>query len=884
MDSIWLKLRETDMMRKNLDEPRYELIAVAVPDGFRVDREPAGDKDAWFDEELYRDFLARPFETLYDFSFRPQGNLSASVAFLRYIGERFIAETARDPDLEITRRARPPADDVLLELLHSVPFMVGLEYVNISWLRNIWQELGAVFHREIAGFSGSAADYLQNKNQAIQAVGRVFFHLVEHKSEDYPFAFLATYSTGDADNVSHLPLKNALLEHKSRQDQLLSLLSAVSKAADKSDFISSLVESGELFSPLRFTAEDAYAFLQETELYEECGIVCRIPDWWRKKGSARVSVSIGDKPPDGAGMEALLSFQPEIFLGGMEMSREEIEALLTQSDGLSFIKGKWVEVDREKLQAALAAFDKMADLEGMTFAEAMRLQLGLSQKLAAEDLTEVEITYGQWLNGVKNRLSIPPGQPQPSPGEDFGAVLRNYQQDGFQWLQFMRNLGFGALLADDMGLGKTVQVLALLEYLRQNGGAKTLLVIPASLLANWQKEAARFTPKLRCRIIHTQNRDFSPDEADLFITTYGMTIRIEKLRETPWDLVILDEAQAIKNPVNQQTKAVKQLETKARIAMTGTPVENRLSDLWSIFDFLNKGLLGTGKEFTAFTKALKDTPGGYARLRSAVGPFILRRLKTDPSIITDLPDKLEMKAFTTLSKKQVVLYKALVDDLARMLETADSDIARRGLVLTSVMKCKQICNHPDQYLGQTAFDHKHSGKFEKLAEICETVREKRERMLVFSQFKEMTEPLARYLAALFGQDGLILHGGTPVKKRGQMVERFNGREYVPFMVLSLKAGGVGLNLTAANHVVHFDRWWNPAIENQATDRVFRIGQQKNVVVHKFVTTGTIEEKIDAMLEKKQRMADDVIAASGENWITEMNDRELMKLFTLEVGL
>jgi non-specific serine/threonine protein kinase len=315
--------------------------------------------------------------------------------------------------------------------------------------------------------------------------------------------------------------------------------------------------------------------------------------------------------------------------------------------------------------------------------------------------------------------------------------------------------------------------------------------------------------------------------------------------------------------------------------MTGTPVENKLADLWSLFDFLNKGLLGTAKEFTAFTKKLKETNDGYGRLKQVVSPFVLRRLKTDKSIITDLPEKIEMKTYSNLAKKQAALYASMVDELERKLETVEG-MERKGLVLAALMKFKQLCNHPDHYLGQGCYAENESGKFERLREICEIIYEKRERVLVFTQFKEITLPLAAFLGTVFHHEGLVLHGGTPVAKRREIVERFQGREYLPFMVLSLKAGGVGLNLTAANHVIHFDRWWNPAVENQATDRVFRIGQQKNVVVHKFITTGTVEEKIDRMIEEKTKMALEILPESNEGWITEMDNKQLLEMFRLTV--
>ena len=343
--------------------------------------------------------------------------------------------------------------------------------------------------------------------------------------------------------------------------------------------------------------------------------------------------------------------------------------------------------------------------------------------------------------------------------------------------------------------------------------------------------------------------------------------------------MILDEAQAIKNPGTKQTKAIKAIPAKMRIAMTGTPIENRLSDLWSLYDFLNQGLLGTAKEFTDFSKSLKDNAAGYSKLRKMIQPFMLRRLKTDKSIISDLPDKLEINEYTDLSKKQIALYKQLIRQIEEKLLTSEG-IERKGLVLASIMKFKQICNHPDQYLGREEYKEQQSGKFEKLREICETIYEKREKVLVFTQFKEMTEPISELLSGIFSKEGFVLHGGTPVKKRSKMVKDFNSEQYIPYMVLSLKAGGVGLNLTAANHVIHFDRWWNPAVENQATDRAFRIGQTKNVIVHKFVTKGTIEEKIDSIIEQKQKLSGDVLTSSGEQWLTEYNNEDLMKIFAL----
>ena len=438
----------------------------------------------------------------------------------------------------------------------------------------------------------------------------------------------------------------------------------------------------------------------------------------------------------------------------------------------------------------------------------------------------------------------------------------------------------------DLRKDKIVGTATLEKMRKGKETSQCLLVVPASLLGNWQKEADKFAPAMDYQILHGKtseklSEDYENSDVFLTVTTYGMVTRIQALKETVWDCVILDEAQAIKNPLTKQTKEIKKLKTRMRIAMTGTPIENDLTNLWSLFDFLNKGLLGTSKEYKEYCKNLKEHPEGYGKLKMMISPFMLRRLKTDKTIIEDLPEKIEMLDYASLSKKQVVLYRKAVADMEEKLADAQQGIQRKGIVLSTIMKLKQICNHPDQYLGQQEYSESDSGKFAMLRDICETIYEKRERVLVFTQFKEITEHLAQYLESIFHMPGYVLHGGTPVKTRNQIVEAFQSEKYVPFLVLSVKAGGTGLNLTKANHVIHFDRWWNPAVENQATDRAFRIGQQKNVMVHKLVCKNTIEEKIDEIISGKMQLAQDVIGSGGENWITELGDAELMNLLRLE---
>ena len=507
------------------------------------------------------------------------------------------------------------------------------------------------------------------------------------------------------------------------------------------------------------------------------------------------------------------------------------------------------------------------------------------------------MSAGPWLQEVLAELADPSTIALDAP-PGFRGTLRSYQREGVAWLWLLVRLGLGACLADDMGLGKTVQVLALLlattdaSKRDEAPRAPHLLVVPTSLMANWCAEAERFAPDLRRLVAHTSAmpaarlRDrLNLDDIDLVITTYGTVGRLEWLGEIDFGIVILDEAQAIRNPATKQARAVKKMRSKARVALTGTPVENRVGDIHSLFDFLDPGLLGSARAFRDHARAMQKR-GSYAPLRRVLRPYLMRRLKSDPRVAPDLPDKTEVYAYAALSERQVALYEQAVAELAERLRSAEG-IQRSGVVLSTLMRLKQICNHPRQSLGQGAEDRawnpKHSGKAQRLLELCEAIASRQQKVLVFTQFREMVDPIAGWLEAVFGRSGLTLHGGTPVKHRGERVEEFQREDGPPFFVLSIKAGGTGLNLTAASHVIHFDRWWNPAVEAQATDRAYRIGQRNNVLVHKMVCRGTVEERVDALIEAKRELAENIVAASGEGWVSELDEAALMELVSLDLS-
>lgn len=855
---------------------RMHLSFLFTPEGFQPDiLQKEEETKKWTGETAYR--------LLYQFGLegKPE-DTTASAGFLYQVAATFFTRLTDLPELELVRENAEVSlsDEAVEELLAAVPFVIGAEYVTKGWIRNVFSKLNDIFAEEIAGYDGTVEMYLTEKNQKLHVPERVFFHLVENKDAEFPFAFLATYATkGEEGKVRHVPLKYALTEYKNEREKLLALLACLNRAAEVSELISGFMESGELFHPLKLTSEEAYTFLKQIEEIENTGILCRIPNWWRKRAAAvSMSVSLGDERPTMLGFDALISMKPKLEVDGVELTPKDIRKLLAQTEGLAFLKGKWVEVDHERLRKLLEEMDEKSG--EITLMEALRMEMGTEPV----DVGAM-VSNGKWLSELLRDLRRPEKIRKAAVPSTIHANLRPYQKNGYAWLNYMDKLGFGACLADDMGLGKTLQVLTYLEKLRKREkGSRVLLVVPASLLGNWQREAEKFAPKLDLLILHGRSgsvlgKMVSEGPAFLNITTYGMIPRIKELKEINWTCIILDEAQAIKNPATKQTKEIKKLSGRMRIAMTGTPIENDLTNLWSLFDFLNKGLMGTSAEFGQFTKRLKEHPEKYAQLKSMVAPFMLRRVKTDKSIIADLPEKLETIDYAALSKKQVVLYRKTVEEMEERILNSEG-IERRGVVLATIIKLKQICNHPDQYLGQETFSGDDSGKFALLKSICETIYEKRERVLVFTQFREITEHLAQFLKEIFHADGYVLHGGTPVSKRSKIVEAFQRDTYVPFVVLSVKAGGTGLNLTKANHVIHFDRWWNPAVENQATDRAFRIGQTKNVMVHKLVCQKTIEEKIDTIIESKKELAENVIGSGGEKWITELDNQALMNLLRL----
>jgi SNF2 family DNA or RNA helicase len=552
-------------------------------------------------------------------------------------------------------------------------------------------------------------------------------------------------------------------------------------------------------------------------------------------------------------------------------------------------RGEWVELRPEEVEAALRMFARGASGQ-MSAAEVLRLAHGAEEEATA--LPVVEVEAGGWLAGLLDAGGDARIRPAAAPA-GFAGTLRPYQRRGLSWLAYLEGLGLGACLADDMGLGKTVQLLALLLARRAPAGRRrrpppTLLVCPMSLVGNWQREAERFAPELAVHVHHGGERLSGPAlrkavrGSDLVITTYALAARDrEELAAVDWARVVLDEAQNVKNPAARQTQAVKSFRAPSRIALTGTPVENRLSELWSILDFLNPGLLGTApafrRSFATPIERYRDA-GRAEALQRVTRPFILRRLKTDRRIVRDLPAKQEMKVYCNLTREQASLYQATVDEMLERI-AASEGIGRKGLVLSTLLRLKQVCNHPAQFLGDGSALDGRSGKLARLQEVLEEVAAVGDRALVFTQFREMGTLLQRHLEPRLGFDVPFLHGGTPRAARDEMVARFQGEGGPPVFLLSLKAGGTGLNLTAANQVIHFDRWWNPAVEDQATDRAFRIGQRRDVQVRKLVCAGTLEERIDAIIEAKKQLAASVLG-TGEAWLTELSTAELRRIVAL----
>ena len=855
--------------------------------------------------------------------------LPFDLAFWRDFAAQFVTEICARPQPPEPSRAMvalaAPDDDVLSGLVDGAPPMQGGEYLTVCVLADLWQAMNTALSTELADSRQPIGDFLKLRSPSWRLVGRVHFNLAENrKDESAPFAFMATYTTRltTAEQAQHLPLGRALKEYAgaANKDRLLSLLLPVQKAAEACGWLKAMVDAGEIYHPLRWTPAEAQFLLRDVPLLERAGIIVRMPATWRMGRPARpqVKASVGGKPPSMLGLDAMLDFDYRVSLDGETLTAAEVKRLLAETAGLALVRGKWVEIDRERLSSMLERFqdiERRAGEEGLSFAEAMRLvagaEIGAASGTGAPTADWSQTAAGPWLAETLAALR--------HPGPALQATLRPYQQEGVAWLALLARLGLGACLADDMGLGKTIQVISLLLVLKQDAHAASgrtnrsreqqsvtmkpsILVVPASLIGNWSAEIARFAPSLVPLVMHPsvlpadEMRALTATQmagADLVITTYGTLVRASMLQSMPWRLAILDEAQAIKNPGAKQTRAVKLLKADARIAMTGTPVENSLGDLWSLFDFINPGLLGTAKEFTTFTRRLADVgqkagsgpsaaKSNFGPLRSLVRPYILRRMKSDKSIIADLPDKTEVKTFCTLSKRQAALYQETVAELAERLKEVDG-IQRKGLVLATLMRLKQICNHPSQWLGDGSWKEADSGKLLRLGEIIEEIASRQEKVLVFTQFKEITAQLASLLGLSFGRNGLVLTGETAVAKRRDLVRRFQEDEQIPFFVLSLKAGGAGLNLTAASHVVHFDRWWNPAVENQATDRAFRIGQKRNVLVHKFVCRGSVEERIDQMIDEKAKLSGDILGGGAEALLTEMKDDELLSLVALDLA-
>ena len=801
-----------------------------------------------------------------------------------------------------------PTAEEAVRLLEGMPPLYGGtlsagQLRGEMWFGGLAGALAAAAQRECC----SVQDWLHRLGEGWQQLGMLCFHLAENAGENAPaapFAFLATFihRAGQDGKPRHAPLGLAAQLCANDPAALLALLQPLRQVAGQSAFLAELVDSRAVYRPCGWSARQAYDFLECQPLLESAGIETRMVNLWKARPPrAELEVQLdvggdaGGAKPDRApsvNVNSLLRFVPQVVLGDRRLTEEELAELLACEDGLVRFRGDWVRLDRERLQRLLESWRQAARMAagGIPLLTGLRYLLG-RRSAALPALPPVEdgmhLAMGAQLALALSNLQFGNAEPQLTPA--LRGTLRGYQAEGVRFLLNVTEAGFGACLADDMGLGKTLQVIAWLTDLHARGvlahGA-ALIVAPASLLTNWQEELRRFAPQLGTIILHPyalgrqdtgylkSNPAWLLRRAHVALTTYGMATRMAELlslQELP--ALVLDEAQAIKNADSARARAVMQLASPRRVAITGTPVENSLAELRSLFEFLNPGLLGPEKEFNAM---VRDMGTDYTPLRRMVRPFMLRRLKSDPKLVPELPPKTEQPAYCLLTPEQAALYAREVENLRAVVAEPDPQ-TRLALILPILSRFKQICNHPAQYLGETYYDPAKSGKMERLGHLARAVSAAGDACLVFTQYRSIIEPLHDYLEGIFGTPGLCLHGGTPIAERQEMVRRFSHPGGPPFFILSLKAAGTGLNLTRARHVIHFDRWWNPAVENQASDRAYRIGQKNPVVVHPLVCRGTIEENIHAMLRKKTAMADALLSGGLEKLLLHLSADELLEL-------
>ena len=733
-------------------------------------------------------------------------------------------------------------------------------------------------------FGGETWRFDRFENQQYPRVMRDWLHRL-YLGERQHRLYLVVQEMGDALSVDvqveqkgQLTPLGDLLGNNRLSDVRMSALTDLALLADYLPDIERLYQQNTDRSLVYSLAEFTPVLLQTLPALQMLGIQLVLPKGLRNLAYPQLSLSLsGDdsgKPFSYLNLDQLLNFDWQVAVGDQRLSAEEFTELVKNASGLVKMLDQYVMLDNTRLQGLLKKLSSLP--ESLTRIELLRAGLTGELDGAAVDLGDsARALFDQLLSS----------EPTPLP-TGLNAQLRPYQQRGFEWLAQNARIGFGSLIADDMGLGKTLQVISFLLHQQVTGQLdkhKALVVAPTSLLTNWRKEIERFAPSLKAQIYHGSQRELNDSGHDIILTSYGLvrsdTARLGKIN---WRTLVIDEAQNIKNPGSQQTKAIKKLKADIRIGMSGTPVENRLREYWSLFDFTNKSYLGSQKKFTDEFAAPIEKDRDQAALdkfRKLTGPFILRRLKTDKSIITDLPDKVESNCYSSLSKEQASLYQSTVDSIMEELNSAEEGIERKGIVFKLLNALKQICNSPAQFLNRKQAITSESGKLATFIEIVREAMAAEEKVLVFTQYTTMGNLLTDSLQRELGLHIPFLHGGLSRKQRDDLVDKFQNDFRTRGMVLSLKAGGTGLNLTAASQVIHYDLWWNPAVEAQATDRAYRIGQKRNVQVHRLITENTFEEKIDAMIQSKKELAD-LTVASGEQWLTELSNDELKELVAL----